>query len=138
MPSLTQLAFAILLCLSCAFAAPINHEKRHPAPLNWGGWGGNGDGLGSLGGWIFGGKFPVKRDDDDLNRRHPAASVAGYLAAFPVRRRDAAAGLAKRDPVRMKWGSFGSDCDGLGSLGGWIFGNKFPIRRSPTAAEVEA
>lgn len=111
MPSLTQLAFAILLCLSCAFAAPIDPQKRNPVPLNWGGCGSNGDGLGSLGDWIFGDKFPVKRDDNNLN---------------------------KRDPARVKWGSFGSDGDGLGSLGGWIFGNKFPVRRSPTAAEVKA
>lgn len=41
--------------------------------------------------------------------------------------------VQKRDP--RYYGGLGSDGDGLGGLGGWIFGDKFPVRRD---AEPEA
>ena len=54
---------------------------------------------------MFGNKFLIQRHLADLT---------------PTQR--------KRVADAMRWGSFESDGDGLGSLGGWIFGDKFSVR----------
>ena len=119
-------------------------DKRDP---KWGAFGSDGDGLGSLGAWIFGGDTNLfdrrdiaRRDakqyesaqDHEISREQLLA-LAGQLG-FPgykdtVNKREA-------DP---KWGAFGSNGDGLGALGAWIFGgdtNLFDKREAQPAAWI--
>ena len=102
-------------------------DKRDP---KWGAFGSDGDGLGSLGAWIFGGDTNLF-DRRDIARR----DAKQYESARDHEiSRDQLLDLAAqmgfpgyKDPINKreadpKWGAFGSNGDGLGSLGAWIFG----------------